>query len=301
MTLLPTTRTFATMAAVATAILVSWFPLAGSAAADDSLPFTDQSANGYIGFCDQKGHQVRSGNIGAGPFVWTAVSSTPAPAGFDTRAAGKAVLIAYQPRKDVDPGDWSGKQLTASATYTNATYPMAQATGRDPALVDFVSAFPPKWDGLVQLRMYFMAPNHPQHSVPYPATVIRVSGNTWTVVSGGNVPCDAGKAVSAEAHLPSVLHGPTGRSTPGAPSRVPGSGSASKGATGSGAIRTATTSASSGEANGSIDPSGGSSSAAVDKKSPDGAGGTVAVIILVAAVLAGAATAFLRHRRVRSG
>jgi hypothetical protein len=167
---------------------------AGTAGASP-VPFTDTNAIGTLGFCDQSGHEVTSGKVGTGPFAWTAVSSVPAPAGYDT-TRGRASLFVYQPIKDVDPGDWSGKQMTAASFYTNAAHPMAQATVLDPALVDFVSVFPPHWDGLVQFRMFFSAPLQPQHTETYPAAVVQVTGDSWTLVSGGHADCGAGKGVS---------------------------------------------------------------------------------------------------------
>jgi len=163
----------------------------------DSVPFNDQYASGAIGFCNQSRQPVTSGNINDVPFVWTAVSSANAPSGY---AHGKATLYAFQPRKDVDPGDWSGRQLTAASSFSNPNHPMAQATYGDSPLLWFVQAFPPKWDGLVQLRLFFSGIELPLHQSPYPAAVIRVSGNTWTLVSGSASPaCTSGTAISGEA------------------------------------------------------------------------------------------------------
>jgi hypothetical protein len=177
--------------------------VAGPVIASSKLPYIDSNASGYIGFCDKNKHQVTSGSIYDQPFVWTAVSSTPAPSGYEH---GKAVLIAYQPRREVNPGEWSGRQLTAASSFTNRAHPMAQATYADDPLLFFVQAFPPRWDGLIQLRMYYGAPNMGVHRMPYPATSIRITGDRWSVVSGGTVPCNAGKAVSDETRtLPSKL------------------------------------------------------------------------------------------------
>lgn len=286
----PFARTSSALAATATA-LVLCLPL-GQPAGAEAAPFSDPNAQGYIGFCDKSGHQIRSGDIGSAPFVWTAVSSRPAPSGFGA-GRGRGVLNVYQPRKDVDPGEWSGKQLTAASIYTNAAYPIAQATGADPALVDFVSVFPPKWDGLVQLRMYFYAPNRPQHVLPYPATVIRVSGHTWRVVSGGDVPCKAGKGTSLERlSLPSsILNRPTARSTPGATASGSGAGHRSGAAHRSGSKRGATGAVQS-SARGSA-----SHAAHGSDKSSGSSAGTLVWFLLAGVVLAGAATAVLRRRR----
>lgn len=169
----------------------------------ESPPFKDADANGYVGFCDKNKRQVSSGSIYDQPFIWTAVSSAPAPEGYKK---GKAVLIAFQPREGVEPGLWSGRQLTASSTFTNPAHPMSQATNADDPLLFFTQGFPPKWDGLVQLRMYFSARDMGLHKIPYPATIIRVTGDRWSVVSGGKVDCKAGTATSIESEtLPKAL------------------------------------------------------------------------------------------------
>lgn len=152
-----------------------------------SLPFTDENVNGYIGFCDQAGQQVTSGSVDSIPFMWTAVSSTGAPDNMGVKKLGKATLYAYQPRQQVDPGEWSGMQLTAGSAYTNDTFPMAQATTIDPSLKGFLGTYPAVWDGLVELRMIYTAPNHVAHTDNYPATVIKVSGDSWREVTGGTV------------------------------------------------------------------------------------------------------------------
>lgn len=289
------TRMAAAMVISATALLFGWTP----AASAGPVPFSDPNAVGYIGLCDQNGHQVRSGDIGAAPFAVKAVSSVPAPSTYGV-AGGNAVLNVYQPRKDVDPGDWSGKQMTAGSTYTNATYPMTQGTGRDPALVDFVSVFPPKWDGLVQLRMYFSAPNRPAHSRPYPATVLRVSGNRWTEVGGGDVRCNAGKATSFETvALPSkALASPSARSTPGASvkngSKSGAGAHAGTGKAGASSEPDANDSGPNGAQSASL---AGADSASADRSSSPSGWAAGAWILFGIAVVAGAVTAVLRWRR----
>lgn len=204
-------------AAAVLAVLIASASLVGTGSASaDQLPFTDDMAQGYIGFCDAGGHQVRSGQIGVAPFAALAVSSVQVPPGYEA-PKGLAVLNVYLPRAGVEPGNWTGKQMTAASSFTNSAHPMVQGTGHDPALIDFTSVFVPKVDGLIQFRMYFTAPDRPEHSRPYPATVVRVTGSTWTQVTGGDVDCHAGSASSSESQLPhSILSQPTARATVGA-------------------------------------------------------------------------------------
>jgi hypothetical protein len=261
-------------------------------AAADTVPFTDPNATGLIGFCDQSGHAVTSGKLRDAPFVWTAVSDTKAPDGY-TSPKGRATLLAFQPIQYVDPGDWSGKQLTAASQFTNSAHPMSQATALDPPMLSFTGAYPPRWSGLVQIRMYFSAPDQPQSTSTYPAAVLRVSGDSWTVVQGGAADCSAGKATSIESvALPSKAFAhatPTNGSTSsGAPGR---SGSAKP----TGASNSASGSARSGSA----DASAAAAALAGDKKkSATGGLGSGAIwITLVAVAALGLGAEVIRRRR----
>lgn len=209
--------TAATMTAI---VALSFAPVAAHAA--QGIPFNDPHTQGSIGFCDRNGKPVTSGKVTDIPFVWKAVSSVPAPDGY-YGTLGKAVLSVFQPRPQVDPGEWTGIQFTASSKYTNQKHPMTQATTLDRPLLDFTS-IAPLWDGYAQVRMYFSNVNMPAHTLPYPAAVIKITGDTWTLASKGPVPdCTAGTAVSAETlhidptRIPSAsptLLGPNGDKLP---------------------------------------------------------------------------------------
>jgi hypothetical protein len=217
------------------------------------------------------------------------VSSVAAPEGYGAQQ-GKAQLNVYIPRQGTEPREWTGKGLTSSSRFSNSAHPMAEGTVLDAALVDLTSVAPPKWDGLVQLRMYFTAINAPQHVIPYPATVIRVTGDSWAVVSGGPVDCHAGKAQSVErVALPASAFTTAARSTPGAPS-----GSSSPGASGS-------ASGASSAAPGSSDVAGAGGVSDAASAKDYGSGSTVVWILLGVAIAAGGGFGLWRWRRVRAG
>jgi len=161
-----------------------------------SAPYKDAGAKGFIGFCDKHKKAITSGSIYDQPFIWTAVSSVPPPSVYSGKN-GKASLYAFQPRRNVDPAEWLGDQMEAASLYTNARHPMSQAVAPDPPLLTFVQKFPPQWDGLVQLRMIFSKPGVPLGYGSYPATTIHVQGARWSVVDGGTVSCNVGKAISS--------------------------------------------------------------------------------------------------------
>lgn len=183
-----------------TAVIVAASALIGmgSAHAED-VPYQDRAAIGSMSLCDKDLQPVTEGSLTDRPFVWRAVSDTPAPAPYDDEGR-RAVLYYYQPRQNVDPGEWSSEILTGASTYSDPKYPIAQATPIDFPLLSAATNYPPQWNGFVQLRMYFTT-DEISPSLDYVAADIRIHGGTWTLVRGGDAPCDAGKAVSPEVAL----------------------------------------------------------------------------------------------------
>lgn len=201
------------------------------ASASSNIPFKDPYANGSLTLCGQDHRPVTSGSILTAPFVWSAISSTAAPARYT-----RAYLLVYQPIQNEDPSDWTGAQLTEDSIFSSASHPVAQATNADVPLLYADRSMPPRWNGLYELRMYFTAPNEPVASSPYPAAVIQVSGQTWKLLSSATTPCTAGTAISAETFvLPkselstpqSIIvdsqpaKGPSETTVPGRPAVVP--------------------------------------------------------------------------------
>jgi len=178
------------LAAVGLALVV---PACGAVAGASSAPYTDANAVGYIGLCNEAGHQITSGNVNTTPFAWRAVSSEPAHAPYNN-SYRTAILLAYQPQQGLSPGEWSGAELTASSRYTNPAHPMAEATSGDDSLEDFIGGF-------VELRMYLGTADEEVYSLHYPALDIQVTGDTWHAVGGHSVNCDAGSAESIESIL----------------------------------------------------------------------------------------------------
>ena len=217
----------------------------GTAGAVTTVPYSDPNAVGSIGLCNQVGQQVTSGSTTQAPFAWLSVSTTPAQAPY-SNFPRTAVLLAYQPRNGLAPGEWSGAELTASSRYTNPNAPMAAATSGDDSLADFMSNYHPVWNGFLQLRMYLGTADAPQYSLHYPSLDIQVQGNTWHAVGGSPVNCTAGTAESIESIvLPasaatttptggtsSQATGSTGAGT--SPGSASGSNPSSSGAAGSG-------------------------------------------------------------------
>lgn len=209
----------------AVAVLAATAPVTARA---DAPPYTDPASVGRLTLCDTAGHAISRGNIHTKPFVWRAVGSTPGTGPYKSESGRTAALYGYQPKSDTPPDEWNGEYLTASSTYSNASLPMAGATASDPSLADLLSDYPPRWDGLVQLRMFLGAPRQATKTDSYNSATIRVSGDRWTLLDGGDAPCNSGTAQSAELVLPSVraLGTPAANATtdvPAKPGTKPGS------------------------------------------------------------------------------
>lgn len=174
-------------------------PLSASAASADGPPYKDPYPIGSLTLCDQALEPITEGSIYDRPFVWRAVSDTAAPAPYDNKGR-RAVLYYFQPRENVNPLEWSSEILTGASTYSDPSAPIAQATPIDYPLASAVKNYPPQWDGFAQLRMYFTT-NGVGQSSDYVAADIKVEGDSWTLVRGGDADCDAGQAVSVERSL----------------------------------------------------------------------------------------------------
>ncbi len=250
-----------------------------------AVPYTDTRVIGYIGLCDASGQAVTSGSTATLPFVAKAVNSSAAPNGYNGKGS-TATLFAYQPRQGVDPGNWSGEQLTGSSQFTNPAHPATVSTLLDSSLADFVSDFPPKWDGLIQLRMYLGAPEQSAYSAKYDATDIQVSGSSWKVVQGGASLCAAGSATSNEnALIPQSLASASASAAHAAAlASASANATATASAAGSGSS-TAPASADSTPRSTDSSSSSGSPSAAASSSTGHGGGATATLVGLVAVVV----------------
>lgn len=271
--------------------------LVGAAPAGAAAPFSDPAAIGKLTLCDVRNHVVTHGSVDTKPFVWRAIGSAP-PTGPYAGQRRTAALYGYQPVKDLDPSQWNGEFLTAGSHYGNALHPIAAATAVDPSLQDLLVAYPPKWNGLIQLRMFLGAAGAATLTSSYNAAVIRISGSTWSLVDGGHQSCTNPRSVSAEEVLPTVRK--LGTPAPNATTDVPSRG---KRASARATAHAPSTSAASLDAG----PSGGSSvagsreaiSAAAHHSSVGGGSGDPAWPWILGALAVVAAGAVVAIRRLR--
>lgn len=208
----------------AAVVLTSITVLSGPAVTASAAVPADPNAHGYIGLCDASGKNVTAGDVRNTPFVWKAVASQSPPANYVGRGQN-TVLDIYQVRPGVDSTLWSGDDLTGTSFYLSAKYPAAQATQSDLSLSVITHEFPPMGDGYYELRMFFGKVGFDTYTASYPATFIRVRGNRWSMVQGGQVDCAAAQAKSVEVLVGKVpaASGPTASRYP-VPAASSGSG-----------------------------------------------------------------------------
>jgi hypothetical protein len=283
----PLVRWFSTAAALST---LGAATLAVPAGADQSAPYTDASAVGYIGLCNQAGQQITSGSINTVPFAWRAVSSQPAQAPYNGPSR-TAQLYAYQPIMGLTANDWSGDILTASARYSNPASPMAAATSADESLAQYMVEFKPDWDGFLELRMFLGGANEQAFTEHYPVLNIQVTGQTWQAVGGGSVNCRSGTAESIETIL-----------LPTTTTKGPASAASGQKTTGAGGQSGASSSSSTHVSQTPKGTPGGTSATHRGKTAGPGIHPWVVVVPVLAAlvVLGAAALLLVRRRRRRS-
>ena len=212
-------------------LLVGLMLRAGPVLAASAVPYSDPNVVGSIGLCNAAGQSVTKGSINDVPFVTKAIGSTPAAAPYNGVAA-TAGLFIYQPRQNSEATNWNGEELGATSKSSSPQHPTATLTAGDGPLADALADYPPKWDGLMQLRIYLGAPNEPAYTSKYDATDIKITGDTWQVVQGASVACGEGQSVSLEQTLASTYPQLTASpSVAGAAGAKPAQGGTSPGAT----------------------------------------------------------------------
>jgi hypothetical protein len=164
---------------------------------DAEAPYADPQSTGTLTLCGSDGKPVTSGSTTRAPFVFRAVGATAAQ-GALAGTGRTATLYAFQPRQGTGSQEWSGQLLTAASDYTSTAHPMAQATDQDVPLKNFLTAFPARWDGFVQLRLYLASPQTGE-AATYDSVDVQVDGGSWKVVGPtGTASCTDGTATSHE-------------------------------------------------------------------------------------------------------
>jgi membrane protein implicated in regulation of membrane protease activity len=287
-------RNAARLVASTSLALAAMIAASGTATAAVVVPYTDANATGGITLCGGQGHAVTSGRIDAS-LAATAVGGSAAVAPYNANFRS-AILVAYQPRKGIDPGNWSGQSMTGLSQYTNPKNPMVEILPRDYTLQGFLTAYSAQWDGLLQLRIYLKAPNQSTKNDTYAATTLKVTGSTWQQVgaAAGDV-CKTGTARSIARILGLPTAAPSTRPSGSGSTAPPGASSSSRpGASASSSTPSAVS--------GSADPSAAQASGALAKAKLAGAstangGGPLTWVVSVASLVVAAMLMWFWYRR----
>ena len=184
-------RRVAGLALLAGVLVIAAVLWSRTGAEASEAPYDDPQAAGGITLCSEDGEPVTGGSVDDTPFAAVALGSTGIPSDVDdTGAVG--TLYAYQPREGVSPSEFSGTAITAAGQLAEPDRPAVVVTEDSWSVGDFVTAFPADLDGYVQLRLYLGTPASGTLSDrPYDTADLRVDGDRWELVDGGNAACTA--------------------------------------------------------------------------------------------------------------
>lgn len=187
----------AVLVAVVVAVLVVRQLQGGNEPAGEAtVPYDDPQAAGQITLCSADGRAVTGGSTGDRPFAAFVVGETGVPSGLDATGT-VATLFGYQPRAGIGPDEFSGIPLTAAGAVADAEVPAVRVTDEVYSVGDFVTAFPAEQDGFVQLRLYLGTPEAGTLTEsPYDTADLRVDGDRWELVSGGDADCAAAASLA---------------------------------------------------------------------------------------------------------
>ena len=153
------------------------------------VPYDDPQSAGLLTLCSEDGKAVTRGKVDDRPFAGAVIGETALPSDQDPQGA-VATLFAYQPRKGIAAGEFSGTPLTAAGVLVDPDRPAVAVTGDVWSVGDFVTAYPADDDGFVQLRLYLgTAQAGTLTEGSYDTADLRVDGDTWELVRGGDASC----------------------------------------------------------------------------------------------------------------
>ena len=154
-----------------------------------TVPYEDARSSGLLTLCSADGEPVTEGRVDDRPLAAFALGETGLPAEYDSEGT-VATLFAYQPREGIEAGEFSGVPLTAAGLVSDPVEPAVEITEDVWSVSDFTTAFPATLDGYVQLRLVLGTPGAGTLTEnPYDTADLRVDGDSWELVRGGDASC----------------------------------------------------------------------------------------------------------------
>jgi len=169
---------------VVVAVTVAW-----TVTREDVVPYNDPQSSGLLTLCDESGNQVTKGSVDDTPFAPIVLGSTPVDDKVAKDAVVNATLYGYQPRESVDPLEYSGSPIGGPVPFVNHDRPATRVVEDAWSISNFVEVFPAKYDGYVQLRLITSTTGIGAFTDTYDTADIKVDGDSWHVVRGGNASC----------------------------------------------------------------------------------------------------------------
>jgi len=181
--------TLGVIAAAVVVVLVAVLAVTWSVTRKDVVPYDDPQSSGLLTLCDESGNQVTKGSVKDKPFAPIVLGSTPVDQKVAADAAVNATLFGYQPRESVDPVEFSGSPIGGPVPFVNHDRPATRVVKDAWSIGNFVEVFPAKFKGYVQLRLITSTTGIGALTNAYDTADIKVDGDSWHVVRGGNASC----------------------------------------------------------------------------------------------------------------
>lgn len=158
-------------------------------AGTETVPYADPASSGLLTLCDAKGNQVTGGKVTDKPLAPFVLGSTPLDSQVPADSVGFGTLYGYQPREGVEPLEFSGAPIGGPEAFTDHARPATRVVKDGYSLADFTSIYPATLDGYVQLRLITSVDGFGAFADAYDTADIKIDGDSWTVVRGGNASC----------------------------------------------------------------------------------------------------------------
>ena len=152
-------------------------------------PYTDAASTGSLTLCDTQGHRVTSGKITDKPIAPIVLGSTRLDARVPDQAQGLATLYGYQPRAGVEASEFSGAPIGGPVAFRDHRRPATRVVKDGYSIKDFTTIYPANDKGFVQLRLILSADGLGVDTDSYDTADLKVTGDTWHVVRGGDASC----------------------------------------------------------------------------------------------------------------
>lgn len=176
--------------AVVVVAAVAWF-----VSREEVVPYDDPQSTGLLTLCDESGGRITKGGVDDTPFAPIVLGQTPVDDRVADDAVVNATLFGFQPRAAVDPLEFSGSPIGGPVPFVDHDRPATRVVEEAWSIANFVSVFPAEQDGYVQLRLITSTSGFGASTTSYDTADLKVDGDSWHVVRGGDADCSGAAAL----------------------------------------------------------------------------------------------------------